>query len=174
MNISTLRTILVIFSPENHAVNSAPFVAIRQKSANHVKYLRISWTNLDLLYRFGRRIGGDNYCNILLAVAQRTLLCNQLKLKDGRRHRQKRHLLLASAIVNGLADRTSTFKRLNGNIRATSCTNLVNLRLIISEFTLFKRAIQAAIGEQFDDDLYYSSSWHSETDWKIAILILAE
>jgi len=42
-----------------------------------------------------------------------------------------------------------------------------------SEFTLLKRAIFAAIRPQFDGDLY-SSSWHSETDWKIAILISAE
>ena len=66
---------------------------------------------------------------------------NQLNLEDGRRHRQERPLLLSSAFDNGLADRKSTFKRLkrlNLNIRATSCTNLVNLRPIFSEFTLLK------------------------------------
>ena len=52
----------------------APFVAIRQKSAYHVKYLKMSWTYLDLLYRFGRRICGDDYPDIRLVVAQGTLL----------------------------------------------------------------------------------------------------
>jgi len=43
---------------------------------------------------------------------------------------------VTSAFDNGLADRKSAFKRLNNNIWATSYTNLVNFRLIISEFTL--------------------------------------
>jgi len=60
---------------------------------------------------------------------------------------------------------------LNGNNMATSCTNLVNLRPIISEFTLLKCTILAAIRPQFDDDLHLSP-WRSETDWKIVILIL--
>jgi len=33
----------------------APIAAIRQKSAYHAKYLRMSWTYLDLLYRFCMR-----------------------------------------------------------------------------------------------------------------------
>jgi len=40
----------------------------------------------------------------------------------------------------------------------------------MSEFTLLKRAIFAAIRPQCDDDLH-SSRWRSETDWKIAIFI---
>jgi len=51
MNISTLCTILVAFSPETlkfMLLTIAPFVAKRQKSAYHVKYLRISWNYLDL------------------------------------------------------------------------------------------------------------------------------
>ena len=51
--------------------------------------------------------------------------------------------------------------------------NLVSIRTIISEFTLLKRATFAAIRPQFYDDLY-SSSWHSEMNWKIAILVSAE
>jgi len=96
---------------------------------------------------------------------------NQLNLEDGRRHSQERPLLLALAFDNGLADRKTAFKRLNGNIRATSCTNLVNWRPIFSEFMVLKRTIFAAIRPEFDDDLN-SSPWHSETDSKIAILIL--
>jgi len=55
-----------------------PFATILQKSAYHAKYLRISWTYLDLLYRFGSRIGGDDYPDlfypdICLVVAQGTM-----------------------------------------------------------------------------------------------------
>jgi len=52
---------------------------IRQKSAYHTKYLRISWTYLDLLYRFGMCISGDDFRNIRLAVAQGTLLWQPVK-----------------------------------------------------------------------------------------------
>jgi len=72
MNIYTLCTILVTFSPENPEftlLTIAPFVAIWQKSAyQHITpNIRMSWTYLD---RFaGRRISGDNFPNIRLAVA---------------------------------------------------------------------------------------------------------
>jgi len=54
MNLSTLYTILVAFGPETSEftpLTIAPYAAIRQKSAYHAKYLRISWTCPDLLYR---------------------------------------------------------------------------------------------------------------------------
>ena len=73
--ISTLCTILVAFGPETPVfmlLTIAPFVAIRQKLAYHAKYLKMPWTYLDLVYRFGRRISGDDYPNIRLAVAQGT------------------------------------------------------------------------------------------------------
>jgi len=82
MNISTACTILVKFGPETSEftlLTIAPFVVIRQKSAYHVKYLRTSWTYLDLLYRFGRRISGDDFPSIRLAVAQGTLLWQPVK-----------------------------------------------------------------------------------------------
>jgi len=47
---------------------------------------------------------------------------------------------------------------------------LVNLRTVISEFTLLKRTIFAAMHPQFDDDIH-SSPCHFQTDWKVAILI---
>ena len=101
-------------TPEFTLLTIAPFAAIRQKSAYHVKYLRISWIYLYLLNRFGRRIGGDDYPNVCLAVTQGTLLYdNQLNLEDGHRHRQQRPLLHTSAFDNGSADRKSAFKRLN-------------------------------------------------------------
>jgi len=37
---------------------------------SRAKYLTISWTYLDLLYRFGSRISGDDFPNICLAFAQ--------------------------------------------------------------------------------------------------------
>ena len=77
MNFSTLCTILEEFGSETSEfmlLTIAPFAAIRQNSAYHAKYLRISWTYLDLLCRFDRRIRWDDYPNIRLVVAQGTLL----------------------------------------------------------------------------------------------------
>jgi len=77
MKISTSCTILVTFGRETlefMLLTIASFVAIWQKSAYHAKYLRMSWTCLDLLCRFGRRLSGDDFPNICLAVAQGTLL----------------------------------------------------------------------------------------------------
>ena len=88
------------------------------------------------------------------------------------RQRINRPLLFASAFDNGLSDRKSSFKRFNGNNQATSYPNLVNFRPVISDFTLLKLAILAAIRLQFDND-FYSSCWRFEAYWKIAILILA-
>jgi len=82
MNFCTLCTILVTFGPETPEFTLliiAPFAAIRQKSAYHIKYLRMSWTHLDLLYSFGRCIGAYDYPYICLAVAQGTLLWQPVK-----------------------------------------------------------------------------------------------
>ena len=101
---------------------------------------------------------------------------NQLNLGDVRRRCMERPLLFASAFDNALADHTFAFKSFNGKIginQATSCRNLVNFCRTVSEFTLLKCAIFAAIRAQFDDDLHLSR-WHSQRHWKIAILILAE
>jgi len=84
MNFSTLYTILVTFGPETPEftlLTIAHFATIRQKSAYHVKYLRIFRTYLDLLNRFGRCIGGDDYPNVRLAVAQGTLLWQPVKFR---------------------------------------------------------------------------------------------
>jgi len=98
---------------------------------------------------------------------------NQLNMGDVRKRRMGPPLLFASAFDNGLADRKSAFKRFNGSNQATSCPNLVNLRPVISEFTLLKRAIFAAMHPQFDDHLH-SSRCRLQTDWKIAILVSAK
>ena len=82
MNFSTLCTILVAFGPETSKftlLTIAPFAAIRQKSAYNTKYQRISWTYLDRSYRFSRRISGDDFPNIRLAVAQGTLVWQPVK-----------------------------------------------------------------------------------------------
>jgi len=55
------------------------FAAMRQKSAYHAKYLRISWTDFYHLYRFGRHVRGDDYPDIRLTVAQGTLLWQPVK-----------------------------------------------------------------------------------------------
>jgi len=79
---------------------------------------------------------------------------NQLNIGDVRKRHMGPPLLFASAFDNGLADRKSAFKRFNGNNQATSYPNFVNLCPVISEFTLLKRAIFAAIRLQFDDNLH--------------------
>jgi len=82
MNFSTLCIILVTLSPENPEftlITITYLAAIRQKSAYHAKYLRMSWTYLDLLYRFGKHIGWDDYPNIRLVVVKGTLLWQPVK-----------------------------------------------------------------------------------------------
>jgi len=81
-----------------------PFAAIRQKLAYHAKYLRISWTYLDLLYRFGSDIGGDDYPDIHLTVAQGTLLWQSVKLGDVCRRRMERPLLFDSLVWRSTTD----------------------------------------------------------------------
>jgi len=127
------------------------------------KNLRISPTYLDLLYNFNRCISGDGIPNIRLAVAQGTLLWQPVKFGG----------CSQTAFDKGLANHKSAFKRFNGNNHATSCPNLVNFRPTISEFSLLKRAILAAIRPQFDDYLHLSR-WRCKTHWKIANLISAE
>jgi len=117
----------------------------------YVKYLGMSWTYLYLLYRFCRRTGGDDYPIFVWQSPKGPCYGNQLNLEDVRRRRQERPSLFASSFDNGLVDGKSAFKRLNGNIRTTLCTNLVNIHPIISEFMLLKRAIFAAIRSQFYD-----------------------
>jgi len=151
----------------------ALFVAIRQKLVYHAKYLRMSLTYLDLLYRFGRHISGDDFPNIRLLIAQGTLLWQPVKYGRCSQTSHGTNLLFASAFDNGLANRKSAFKKFNGNNQATSLPNLANFRPLISEFTLLKRAIFAAIRPQLDDDLH-SSRRRFQTEGKIAILIKAE
>jgi len=66
-------------TPEFMLLAITPFAAIWQKSAYYAKYLRMSWTYLDLLYRYDRRIGGNDYPYIRMAVAQETLLWQPVK-----------------------------------------------------------------------------------------------
>jgi len=144
-------------------------VAIWQKSAYHAKYLRMSWTYIDLLYRFGRRISGMIFQIFVWQSPKGCCHDNQLNIGDVRKRRVGPPLLFASAFDNGLANRKSAFKKFNDNNQATSCPNLVNYCPVISDFT----PLNAAIRPQFDDDLH-SSRWSFQTDWKIAILISAE
>jgi len=69
VNFSTLCTILVTFGPEIPQftlLTIVPFAAIRQNW--HITSNISEWTYLDLLYMFGRHIGGDDYPDIRLAV----------------------------------------------------------------------------------------------------------
>jgi len=66
---------------------------------------------------------------------------NQLNMGDVCKRCVESPLLFGSVFDNGLADHKSSFKRFNGNNRATSYPNLVNFCPVILEFTLLKRAI---------------------------------
>jgi len=156
-----------------HAVNNSIFVAIRQKSAYHAKYLKCSGPILTYFTGLVGTFVGMIFQLFFWQSPKGRCYDNQLNMGDVRKCRLGPPLLFASAFDNGLANRKSAFKRFNGNNQATQCPNLVNFCLVISEFTLLKRAIFAAIRPQFDDDLH-SSRWRFETDWKIAILISAE
>jgi len=97
INITTSFTISMTFGPvtsEFTLLTIAPFVAIRQKSAYHAKYLKIFWTYLDLLYRFGRRNSGDNFSIIRLAIAEGRCYGNQLNMGDVCKRRVRSPLLL--------------------------------------------------------------------------------
>jgi len=134
-------------NPRVYTVNNSTFCNDTAKSANHAKYLTMSWTYLKLLYRFGRRIGGDDYPNIRLAVAHGTLLWQPVKVR--------RPLLFALVFDNRSAD-SKSFKRFSGKNQAISCTNLVNFRPIISELYDVKMHNFAVIHPQFDDNLQSS------------------
>jgi len=92
-------------TPEFTLLTIAPFVVIWQKSAYYAKYLRMSWTYLDLLYRFGRRISGDDFPNIRLAVDQGTLLWQPVKYGRCSQTSCGTTFIFALAFDNGLADR---------------------------------------------------------------------
>jgi len=68
---------------------------------------------------------------------------NQINMGDVRKRRIGPPLLFASAFDNGLADRKSAFKRLNGNNQATSYPNLElswsNLRVYVVKMRNFCR-----------------------------------
>jgi len=167
---------LVIFGPENPEFTLStitPFAVIRQKSAYQVKYPRISWSYLDLLYRFGRRIGGDDYPNVRLAVAQGTLPCNQLNFEDGRRHCQERPLLLALAFDNRLADLYICFQKFKWQCFGYIVYKFGELASNILGVYAVKTRTFVAIRPQFDDDLH-SSRCRSTKNWKITILISAQ
>jgi len=119
-NFSALYTILVTFglvTLEFMLLTIIPFVAIWQKLAYHAKYLRISWTYLDLLCRFDSCISGDDYPNIYLAVPQGTFLWQLVKF--GRCSQTSRGMIFTLCFDNGLADHKSTSKWFNGSNLAT-------------------------------------------------------
>ena len=58
----------------------------------------MSWTYLDLLYMFGRRIGGDDYPNIRLAVAPKTSLWQPVKFGRCSQTFRGTNFILCSAV----------------------------------------------------------------------------
>jgi len=176
MNISTSHTILVTFGSETSEftlLTIAPFVVILQN--RHITPTISECSGPTLTYFTGLvgALVGVFFQVFIWRSPKGRCYGNQLNMGDVRKRRVGPHLLFAAAFDKGLADRKSAFKRCNENNQATSFPNLVNFFPLISEFTLLKRAIFAAIRPQFDDDLH-SSCWHFETNWKIAIFISAE
>jgi len=173
MNFSTLCTIMVTFgpqTPEFTLLTIAPFVAICKN--RHITPNISEYPGPTLTYCTGLvgALVGMFFQIFVWRSPKGRCYGNQLNMGYVRKHRVEWPLLFASAFDNGLADRKSAFKRLNGNNHATSRLNLVNFRPVILEFTLLERAVFAVICPQFDDD-FHSSRWHFQTDWKIAILI---
>ena len=122
MNCSTSCPILVIFgseTPEFTLLTITPFAAIRQKSTCHAKYLRISWTYLDLIYGFGRRVGRDDYPDIRLAVAQGTLLWQLVKFGICSPTSQGTNFTLCFGVRQRTGQSYNDFKGLNDNNPAT-------------------------------------------------------
>jgi len=167
MNFSTTITILVTFGPETPEcmlLTITPFAVIWQKSAYHFKYLCPG----PILTYFTGLVGvlvGMIISIFVWRSPKGRCYGNQLNLEDVCRHRQECPLLFTSAFDNWLADRKSAFKRLNGNIHATLCTNLASIHPIISEFTLLKRAIFAAIRPQFYDKSSFITSFVNLAFW---------
>jgi len=89
---------------------------------------------------------GDYKTDISFVVAQGTLLWQAVKFR--RCSQTSRGTTFT--LYNGLAE------SFNGNNHATSHPNLVNFHPVISEFTLLKCAIFAAIRPQFENDLHSS------------------
>ena len=110
-NFYTVFTILVTLGPETPEfmlLTITPFAArIRQKSAYHAKYLRMSWTTLTYFTGLVGVLVGMIIPIFVWQSPKGRCYGNQLNLGDVHRHRQERPLLFASAFDNGLADRKS-------------------------------------------------------------------
>jgi len=135
MNLSAFYRMLVRFgpaTPEFMLLKKTTFAAIWQKSVYNAKYLGIFWTDLYLLYRFGRHMSGMIILTFVWQLPKEHCHGNQLNLGAVRRRRQERPLLVALAFNNGFANGDDAFKRLNGNNPASSRTILVNFHPIIS------------------------------------------
>jgi len=113
----------------------------RQISQN---VLHISWPTLQVWYLVGVLVGMIFQIFVWQSPKGRCY-GNQSNVGDVRKRHLKWPLLFALAFDNGLADRKSAFKRFNANNHATSYRNLLNFCPVISEFTLLKRPIFAAI-----------------------------
>ena len=150
-------------TPEFKLLTMPNFAAMRQKSVYNTKHLRISWTDLYLLYRFDRHMGGNDYLDIHLAV-------DQLNLGAVCRRRQEWPLLFALAFDNGFADREAAFKRLNGNNPDISCTILVNFLPIILDSSLHCSMFIRHSGVL--KRIWRSQFWLQNSNWQSFLYIL--
>jgi len=102
-------------NPRVHAVNNNTFCGDTANISEYPILILTYFTGLvDILVGMIIPIGlADSFGSRPRDVVTLLWQGDQLNLEDGRRHRQERTLLLASAFDNGLADRKSAFKRLN-------------------------------------------------------------
>jgi len=129
MNFSALCTVLIRFGPSSNPRVIIPFCG---------------GGDVDLLYRLGRPIGGDNYTDIRLAVAQQTLLWQPAKFGGCSQTSTGTTFTHCSGVGQQICRSWSRFKRLNGN-NAKSCKKFGEHPPVILEVTLLKRAIFASI-----------------------------
>jgi len=140
MNFSAFCSILVTFdlvTPEFTLLTIAPFAAIQQKSAYHVKYLR-ECPGPIVTYFTGLIVV---LVGIIIPIFISRSLWQPVKFGRSSQTRTERPLLFASAFNYGLSNHKSAFKLFIGNNPATLCKNLVNFGPTISGLTLLKCAI---------------------------------
>jgi len=85
-------------NPRVYAVNSSTFCGDTTKISISRHISQNVLDILDILYMFGRRIGGDDYPSIHLALLKGLCYGNQLNWEDVRRHRQERSSLRRSTM----------------------------------------------------------------------------
>jgi len=100
---------------------------------------------------------GDYKTDLSFVVAQGTLLWQPAKFWKCSQTSCGMTFTLCFSIRQWIGYHKSAFERFNGNNQATSCPNLVNFRLIISELRCSNAQFLPQFAHTFDDDLRLST-----------------